>query len=569
MNGQIFVSYSHDDKPWLDRLEPLLKQAHVQFDLESWTDEKINVSATWRKEISSALENATAAVLLISGNFLSSPFIREVETARLLERAKSRSLPIFPLLISDCLWQKVPWLAEIQVFPYAPPTPLDQVPTKEEQDRLLLTFVGRIIDQLKLSSPTRIHTSGFESTQPAPGSPIAKSQRLDTQGAIVLAMDIRDFSLMGADAQREAIKALWHIIQQPSTAVRSIDVLPHEDGVLLIFPAAEGAHQAVRALTHSWISALSALSVELRVALHQGVVSRLEIPALATTVSFGTTINECRKLCSFSGSGQIVISDSFLDGWEDLGGAAYDDLSPGRGKAPFDVMVKEDRQIGIRISGDKDGELPKRLAFLNFVDREIFGRLDLIEEAFVDFLRCPTLRHVRRLTSPRISILSPVRRHGKLFLTSSLFRYQHGDQDVKKPTIKQMLAKPGRTFSFYDLDPPGSGTCGRAFVSGKIQIATGLPDFRADEVGYIRRWKDSWGMDEEDVLGFSRKSRAVISIPFGIKDWPTLGVVCLDCMHPLTGGRKLKPSSLLQFCREIDDEFMSELSLLWMHRMQL
>src|SRR5262249_36221675 len=117
MSGHIFISYSHEDKPWLERLIRILKQAQIQFGLEYWTDARIVVSDDWNDEIRQALEKSNAAILLVSGEFLSSRFIKEVEVAKLLQGAKDKAIPVFPLLVSDCLWRKVEWLAKIQIFP--------------------------------------------------------------------------------------------------------------------------------------------------------------------------------------------------------------------------------------------------------------------------------------------------------------------------------------------------------------------------------------------------------------------------------------------------------------------
>jgi len=75
-----------------------------------------------------------------------------------------------------------------------------------------------------------------------------------------------------------------------------------------------------------------------------------------------------------------------------------------------------------------------------------------------------------------------------------------------------------------------------------------------------------WNLEEDDVMGFSRMSRAVMSIPIGIT--PMLGVLCIDSMHPLTTMSKVDDIWLQEFCEEMHLEFNTELSALWMHRIQ-
>jgi hypothetical protein len=56
-------------------------------------------------------------VLLISKDFLNSKFVRETEVPRLLERRRSESLRIIPLIVRPCAWEAVDWLTELLCRP--------------------------------------------------------------------------------------------------------------------------------------------------------------------------------------------------------------------------------------------------------------------------------------------------------------------------------------------------------------------------------------------------------------------------------------------------------------------
>ncbi len=547
MTDHIFISYSRNDKKWLDRLLPILKQAHVHLGFEYWSDTLIEVSDDWNAEINKALENSVAAIIIVSGDFLGSEFIKQVE----IEGVIKKSIPIFPLLVSDCLWNKIEWLSKIQMFPNAPVLPLDSIQDAAEQNKLLLQFVEGVVDKLKPSREPTTSSAAVkhpEATAKGAGEPFGEN-------TIILNVDIRNFTLMKLEAQPDAIVALWNSLEPDLRPLPRRNIIPHEDGVVLLFPIQPATHQQVMTLVGALLKSLAAKGVHLRAAVHQGYVSRVRVASFVQPLVFGNAINDCHKLCSFSEDEHFVVSEAFLEGWQSLGTANFDNLFPGRGKGPIKIMLKEDRDIGIRFAGKTDGKPPQRILFLEAVAREIKGSLKLIELCLIDFLKESGLDNARRIASPRISIFYPVNSHGKLVLAASSFRFHFAGKDTK----------PGSTF--YDVEPPGAGTCGRAFVSGKVQIAVGFPDYRTHPKEYIERWQKKWGMEKEHVQDFSRKSRAVMSIPMKIGDLPTLGVLCIDSIHPFTEIKKIRPALLRKFCQAISDDFVGELSLLWIHLM--
>ena len=68
MPPSVFISYSHKDEVWKDRLVTHLGVLQHQGLLRTWSDEKIRGGDDWFEEIRKAMDEARLAVFLISAN---------------------------------------------------------------------------------------------------------------------------------------------------------------------------------------------------------------------------------------------------------------------------------------------------------------------------------------------------------------------------------------------------------------------------------------------------------------------------------------------------------------------
>ena len=116
----VFISYSHEDEPWLLELKKWLAPLEKQDLITIWDDKELKAGEEWREAIEAALADARAAVLLLSIDFLNSEFINEHELPALLRAAEERDLKIFWIAVRHCVIEDT-HLARFQAVHKEPP----------------------------------------------------------------------------------------------------------------------------------------------------------------------------------------------------------------------------------------------------------------------------------------------------------------------------------------------------------------------------------------------------------------------------------------------------------------
>ncbi len=113
----VFVSYSHKDELWKDRLLPQLKALEQAGVLDVWEDRRIDAGDQWYPEIRAAMEKAAVSVCLISPDYLASDFCTKEEVPFMLKRCEQEGMVLLPVLLRPCVWKVHRWLKDTQMWP--------------------------------------------------------------------------------------------------------------------------------------------------------------------------------------------------------------------------------------------------------------------------------------------------------------------------------------------------------------------------------------------------------------------------------------------------------------------
>jgi len=139
---QIFISYAHEDRQFVDKLIPYLNIIKIN-NIDFWFDQKIRTGNDWSAEIQNAIETAHLTICLVSNSFLGSSFVQKREFPAIQTKQKE-GMVLFPIIIKDCLWKVVPWFKNVQVFP-KDGMPFENLNEKDQEKRFM-ELIQRVLE---------------------------------------------------------------------------------------------------------------------------------------------------------------------------------------------------------------------------------------------------------------------------------------------------------------------------------------------------------------------------------------------------------------------------------------
>lgn len=117
MKKKIFISYSHKDQDYMQRLVNHLKAFEIFGTLTVWNDECTKIGKEWEDAILNAIDESNIAILLMSKDFLISDFIRNKELPWLEKKYELNRMEIIPFVIRPSNWETYRFSQKLKVRP--------------------------------------------------------------------------------------------------------------------------------------------------------------------------------------------------------------------------------------------------------------------------------------------------------------------------------------------------------------------------------------------------------------------------------------------------------------------
>lgn len=161
----VFISYSHKDEAFKDKLNSHLVMLRRSKLINSWQDRNIGAGDEWKKEILGNLEAADIILLLVSDNFLASDFCWDEEMTRALEYHDKRQARVIPIILKPIDWKDAPF-SKLQALP----KDAKAVTTWSNEDEAyayIATEIRKVVENMvknpeiieKKSAPKKVSTS--------------------------------------------------------------------------------------------------------------------------------------------------------------------------------------------------------------------------------------------------------------------------------------------------------------------------------------------------------------------------------------------------------------------------
>lgn len=153
-----FVSYSHKDEDLRDQLEIHLAALKREGAIDLWHDRRILAGEEFDHQIDQNLERADVILLLVSPDFLASPYCNDVEVNRAMQRHAEGSTRVIPVILRPCDWKRMPF-GKLTVTP-RDGKPITRWTDRDEAFLEVVTAIRQALPSNKdVARPTRQSTA--------------------------------------------------------------------------------------------------------------------------------------------------------------------------------------------------------------------------------------------------------------------------------------------------------------------------------------------------------------------------------------------------------------------------
>ncbi len=150
ISNHIFISHSHQDAKWAQRLRVHLKPLERTLGIASLSEAQYNLIKSWPEALLESIRTSQVAIILVSAYYLASDYHMEQEMPAILQAAEGQELRVVTLIISSSFWTRLRRFSKIPSF-NSPDTPLSEM-TESQQDTIFAQLVQLIEQELDVTT---------------------------------------------------------------------------------------------------------------------------------------------------------------------------------------------------------------------------------------------------------------------------------------------------------------------------------------------------------------------------------------------------------------------------------
>jgi TIR domain len=154
---KVFISYSHKDEEWLEKLEVYLKVLQDQNIITLLHSHRTVPGIDFAEEIEKNLDIAQIVLLLVSVDFLASYYCYRIEFERAMQRHDPKTVSVIPVILRPCNWKDTP-LRKLQALPKGG-KPIVLWDNVDEAFLNVTDGIKKVAESLRLSSIQKIEVT--------------------------------------------------------------------------------------------------------------------------------------------------------------------------------------------------------------------------------------------------------------------------------------------------------------------------------------------------------------------------------------------------------------------------
>lgn len=171
--ASVFFSYSHKDEGLRDQLEAHLALLKNQGVITAWYDRRIIAGDEVDEAIFSKLETADIILLLVSSDFISSPYCYSREMKRAMELHEAGQARVIPVILRHCMWHGAPF-GKLMAAP-CDGRPITSWPDKDEALADVAKEVAKAVEAKgALAATLPVKAKALFAAQPSAGTEAVK-----------------------------------------------------------------------------------------------------------------------------------------------------------------------------------------------------------------------------------------------------------------------------------------------------------------------------------------------------------------------------------------------------------